>query len=252
MKNIILIISIIILWSMYSCKPKSESVQISQDNYQIEDNIFTNEKTYTLTAIVEKRNFVDKAGRVHEDIQDYYLSEGEMRYFISNCNNIFSIFNFSNFTNQIIEAEVIYKNGEWDRCPGDPPMQSRIGEYVEVYSVSLIPDNELFIYTDRSNNTWNISRNKVKYTPIAKEMSSTGIYDGGEAAEIEINDTEFVMLRNITTKMLKNKDLHIENRIKTSVIICHAIDDETESAILVFNDTVEHLEIVLGFIIGKQ
>lgn len=247
-----LIIPIIIILSIATFKTNSQTTQLVEDEKQIMSNKPEKENTRTLTAMVEHRAFIDKTGRVHEDIVEPYLSKGEVRYFISNCNKIFSIFDFSKHINQIIEAEVIFKNGEWDRCPGDPVMQSRIGEYVEVYSVALIPDNELFIYTDRSNNTWHINRKRVKYTPMKPEMSSSGIYDGGEAADFEIDDIQFVQLRNLTTRMLKDTDLHIEDRVKTSVIISRSVDNDTESAILFYYDTVEHLEMVLEYLIDKK
>jgi hypothetical protein len=252
MKKQKFIIPICIILTVAACNSKSETPQIMQDEKQSEETKTQTEKTQTLTAIVERHEYVDKAGKTHEENKDFYLSEGEVRYFVSNCNHIFSIFDFSRFINQIIEAEVVYKNGEWDRCPGDPPVQSRVGEYVEVHSVALLPENELFIYTDRSNNTWHISRNRVKYTPIKPEMSSSGVYDGGLAADVEIDDIQFVKLRNLTSRMLNNTDLHIEDRVKTSVVISRAIDKDTESAMLIFDDTFEHLELILNYIKDNQ
>jgi hypothetical protein len=71
-------------------------------------------------------------------------------------------------------------------------------------------------YADGSGNTWKITKNSLSYKPVKPEMSSSGIYDGGEEAHKSLSDSDFQMLKAEFEKIFNHKEIQIQNRIMTS------------------------------------
>jgi len=89
---------------------------------------------------VIKKSFVSKSGRV-TDISEYYISRSIKDYFIKFCESgitsgeLEEHLSAINGPIRILTMEVEFRNGEWDRCEGDPEQQSRTGEYVVIHRI---------------------------------------------------------------------------------------------------------------------
>jgi hypothetical protein len=89
------------------------------------------------------------------------------------------------------------------------------------YSISLNAQNlqsknMILEYSDGNGNYYKITVDSIIYDPITKEMSSSGMYDGGEPVEKSITEKEFLAVKNEFEAIFNKKEIHIQHRMKTS------------------------------------
>jgi len=80
----------------------------------------------------------------------------------------------------------------------------------------------LYKYHDGSGNTYIIKsevKKIIEYIPIKPSLSSSGFYDGGNYIKKEISKLQYNKIASILNEAIKNKENHIENRVKTSGMI---------------------------------
>lgn len=88
-----------------------------------------------VTAPVSRHRFQKKNGE-YMDFEELYLSRSIQDYYIKFCESKVTRTEIEEYLAKkgdlipTITVEVEFMEGEWDRCPGDPEMQSRVGEYV--------------------------------------------------------------------------------------------------------------------------
>jgi hypothetical protein len=75
------------------------------------------------------------------------------------------------------------------------------------------------MYADGSANRYEISSTELKYIPVKPEESSTGMYSGGEPAQIALSNEQYSQLKNLFESALAQTDQHIPDRIKTSGLV---------------------------------
>jgi hypothetical protein len=91
-------------------------------------------ESFTLKGKIIKEQFVNKAGRIIQDIYDYfYVIQGE-KYFIklSDCS-----VNKETITENIgkeISSTIVFHNGLWDA--DDNTYQSRVGKYITILNIN--------------------------------------------------------------------------------------------------------------------
>lgn len=71
-------------------------------------------------------------------------------------------------------------------------------------------------YADGNGNYYKITQDSIFYKPITKEMSSSGLYDGGKPAQKTITEKEFMAVQNKFEDIFETKNIHIQYRMKTS------------------------------------
>ncbi len=71
-------------------------------------------------------------------------------------------------------------------------------------------------YSDGNGNYYKITVDSIIYVPITKEMSSSGMYNGGEPIEKSIMEKEFTAVKNEFESIFSKKEIHIQHRMKTS------------------------------------
>ncbi len=71
-------------------------------------------------------------------------------------------------------------------------------------------------YSDGNGNYYKITVDSIIYAPITKEMSSSGMYDGGEQVEKSITEKDFLAVKNEFDSIFNNQAIHIQHRMKTS------------------------------------
>ncbi len=76
--------------------------------------------------------------------------------------------------------------------------------------------NMEYLYADGSGNTYVFNNDSIEYNPITPEMSSSGIYSGGDYVKKKIKESDFENIKSIYDRIFKKKKIHIKNRIKTS------------------------------------
>jgi hypothetical protein len=74
-------------------------------------------------------------------------------------------------------------------------------------------------YADGSANRYIITPTLLTYDPVKPEESSTGMYSGGEPAEVSLSKEEFEALQSLFDMAIANTAVHINDRIKTSGMI---------------------------------
>ena len=94
---------------------------------------------------------------------------------------------------------------------------------------------EIYEYADGSGNRYVIKKDLkmfIEYIPIKPHLSSSGFYDGGDYKKKEITKHDFNKISSIFKETLRNKENHIESRIKTSGLLTLQKDDKKEICIL--------------------
>lgn len=75
-------------------------------------------------------------------------------------------------------------------------------------------------YADGSGNVYNIFPDKkgwtLEYKPVQPELSSSGVYSGGEYVKKKISKPQYKKILSSINKAVKNKKVHIKDRIMTS------------------------------------
>lgn len=80
-------------------------------------------------------------------------------------------------------------------------------------------NNMVLEYSDGNGNFYKITKDSISYHPISKEMSSSGLYDGGKPVKNEIMQKDFNKVYLEFEAIFENKRVQIPNRIKTSGLI---------------------------------
>ena len=95
--------------------------------------------------------------------------------------------------------------------------------------------NEIYEYADGSGNKYIIKKDLkifIEYIPIKPHLSSGGFYDGGDYKKKEITKLDFNKMISIFKEALRNKESHIESRIKTSGLLTLQVENKKKSCIL--------------------
>ena len=112
-----------------------------------------------------------------------------------------------------------------------------------------------YSYSDGSGNTYIIKSeriNTLEYIPVKPKYSSRGIYDGGDPAFKEINDTQYKLIISALIEGINNKKCHLDNRIKTSGMITQKREELEEVIILNPNSKeLKRIETLLQEIIKE-
>ena len=87
-------------------------------------------------------------------------------------------------------------------------------------------------YLDGSGNEYKFNNRFIEYIPVKPNFSSSGVYDGGDYIKKEINEFQYNQLSSILNVAMKNKKIHITNRVKRSGIIIVQDKDKEKKCIL--------------------
>ncbi len=100
-------------------------------------------------------------------------------------------------------------------------------------------------YSDGNGNYYKITIDSISFEPIKREMSSSGIYDGGEAKNKKITNREFKLVKKEFEHIFKNKAIQISNRMKTSGRLKWNESSEQKVIIIKKSDEQNQLELLL-------
>jgi hypothetical protein len=175
-----------------ACHPKPSSQDIAMNS--------TDSLTLRMQGSLFQTPFMNKVGRTDDAQQEpYLLFQGE-EYFIKFCEGKVTREEVRKLMGKPIEWQGSLHNGSWDICPGDPDyMQSRMGKYVAIESITTSPE-PLLTYSDGSGNFYQINANTLRYVPVKPAQSSSGNYDGGTYTVKAIGPEQFAYLKTAFEK----------------------------------------------------
>lgn len=112
----------------------------------------------------------------------------------------------------------------------------------------------MYQYVDTNGNTYRISPATLSYHPVSARMSSSGYYDGGDAAEKPLEAAQFQEIQNRIDALFSQTDLHLPNRVKPSAMVRRFQGDFLEAqAILPFSARLrQELESLLRKLIEEN
>tara|TARA_B100000315_G_C14308248_1_gene465091 strand:+ start:161 stop:574 length:414 start_codon:yes stop_codon:yes gene_type:complete len=100
-----------------------------------------------------------------------------------------------------------------------------------------------YSYADGSGNEYIINETTLEYIPLEPALSSTGDYDGGEYAEIEIDESEYLSITSLLDGSISNESIHIENRVKMSGWIEIEQNNKIITSVIIEPDSEAQLQI---------
>ncbi len=86
-----------------------------------------------LRAKVVQIAFEDKGGRVHEEVQNFYLSYNDIEWFVKFSESQIKPDDLKPLIGSTVEFRLIERDGLWDT--DDPTVQSRVGKYVAILEI---------------------------------------------------------------------------------------------------------------------
>ncbi len=183
-------------------------------------------------------SFVDKGGRQHPEMQEYYFIHFDKKYFIKLSESQF-IGSLSDYKDTYVRIHATIKSGLWDT--DDPNVQSRIGNYITINHVENVEAPEKIIFIDFNNNIYEVFANRIKYEPISQAESSSGIYSGGEPKTVTIDTDTFMNIFFLAEAAVNNRQLHLIKRIKTSSVIKLLYSDNEITSIIIDSPEIQEL-----------
>jgi hypothetical protein len=88
-------------------------------------------------------------------------------------------------------------------------------------------------YSDSSANTWKISTDSVEYIPMTPEMSSSGMYSGGNPVKKQISKSDYNKVKSEINNIVMNMSIQIKDRTKLSGVITIIEDQKKDLTILI-------------------
>jgi hypothetical protein len=88
-------------------------------------------------------------------------------------------------------------------------------------------------YSDSSANTWKISIDSVEYIPMTPEMSSSGMYSGGNPVKKQISKSDYNKVKSEINNIVMNISIQIKDRTKLSGVITIIEDQKKDLTILI-------------------
>jgi hypothetical protein len=106
------------------------------------------------------------------------------------------------------------------------------------------PKAVIYSYIDGSGNTYYVTKNLIQYDPMTAKYSSSGFYDGGKAAKIDLSSEQFETIEKLIQQVQQKDSDHILNRVKGSGLV--RLYNNNESFILAYNSkSKQELEAIL-------
>jgi hypothetical protein len=89
-----------------------------------------------------------------------------------------------------------------------------------------------YTYADGSANRYIITASSLQYIPVKPEESSTGMYSGGDPADVKLTEEQFENLKQLLEKAISATGNHISDRIKMSGEVTRTTASDTVTIIL--------------------
>jgi len=106
--------------------------------------------------------------------------------------------------------------------------------------------NVNYVYRDGSGNSYIFQETSgqinFEYVPVKKEFSSSGEYSGGESIKKSITKNQFDEIKKLLEKSIRNKKIHIQNRVMMSGMIIIE-NGKNKITFIISPDSIEKTQI---------
>lgn len=97
--------------------------------------------------------------------------------------------------------------------------------------ISLAGGAQVYLYSDGSSNSYLVTPEKIAYTPVKKESSSSGAYSGGEEKSVKLTAKQFEKLKSFFEEALKQPGFQNSKREMGTGLI-HKSDKSGKEVVL--------------------
>jgi hypothetical protein len=184
---------------------------------------------------------VNPPGSKMKSNTDFYIQAGLKNYFIKICESTIKEDKLKELVGLFVKARISLGDGFWDMC-GDRIVQSRTGPYAAVHSLEVLKDKRTYHFYDGNNNHYTITSGMVKYDPVKKEKSSSGVYDGGKPARAVISEEQFDSLLKLISALEKDATIRASSRVKGTGAITVSFSEELKKFIFMKGPKMDLLE----------
>jgi hypothetical protein len=155
------------------------------------------------------QSYRNQKGIVIDSVKDIFLKTAKGTFFVKDCNSILPLSNELHLKKVILRGK--FEKGYLDFCVVNEIQQSRYGEHI-ILEDFVLESNFSYSISDGSGNSYTLKGPVLKYVPVTKEMSSSGMYSGGTQKEIELSENERIMLiRSFRRVLKKTRPVSCEN-----------------------------------------
>ncbi len=93
-------------------------------------------------------------------------------------------------------------------------------------------ENPQFRYFDLNNNVFTVEKLKVEYTPLSKETSFSGKYEGGKPAKGKLSQKDLNKVNAKIESILDSKSLRMKHRSGTCGMLIVYGEEKTKRVII--------------------
>ncbi len=205
--------------------------------------------TTELEGVIMKMTQVNPPGSKMENSTDFYIQGGLKSYFIKICESKLHEKQLNDLVGSQVKGHITLRDGFWDMC-GDAVVQSRTGPYVALHAVEILKDKKTYHYYDGNSNHYTITAGMIKYDPVRKENSSSGMYSGGKPARAALSEEQFESLVKLIGSIEKDPAIRAATRAKGTGMILVAFSQELRKFIFLKGSKMDSLEKELKAALG--
>lgn len=213
-------------------------------------NNMNSSDTTEMEGVILKMTVVNPAGSKIESNTDFYIQASLKSHFIKICESALNYKQLDELVGMQVKAKLSVRDGFWDRC-GDAIVQSRTGPYAALHSIQVLKDKKTYNYFDGSGNHYTITLGMIRYDPVRKENSSSGLYSGGKPARAAITQEQFESILKQIDSIEKDATIRKSNREKGTGMISIAFSQELRKFIFSKGQKMEVLEKMLKEMLGS-
>jgi hypothetical protein len=137
------------------------------------------------------KNYVNQKGVENPEVKDIFFKSTKGTFIIKDCEGKISNKESIHLKKAILRANL--QVGQIDVCDANDQSQSRVGKHLVPLEV-IIENQFQFYYQDGSGNTFKLYGDTLSYTPVTKEMSSSGIYSGGTKKSVVLSENNRILI----------------------------------------------------------
>lgn len=114
----------------------------------------------------------------------------------------------------------------------------------------MFMDLQSFSYADINNNTFRGDPQRLSYRPIQAKESSSGVYSGGEAKDLDLQADQWETVQDLIKAIIDNESIHLEQRrmLTTRLFVSRA--GESQSWIIRRSEEQAALDTFLRQVLG--
>lgn len=124
-------------------------------------------------------------------------------------------------------------SGKWELKFPKQPMKNLLIAVISLWFCTAMNAHAIgYEYVDGSGNVYRLSPLFIEYEPVQAELSSSGIYSGGEAVKKSISANDYETISQLLQTAINNKAIHIQNRLMGSGMILIRQQTDTTTILL--------------------